>query len=386
MLTAEDIDRMSSQTKDPFEESLHEHADLYPELEGITTNLNKPVMVRKAKQVVRDRNGEAGLLSAEAKANAIAELLEESPEAVLLPVRGGFIRLSHPELANESFQLSVFSDLSNTAVTQADLDERHQDVKTGGTDPIEQQEVSTTPLSEVPEWAYSQIYDLMDAGAIQIFKSHEKAQQEMNSNAQNDKDLLEGSSGFVSNEHFLNEDGTGGPEVLTQPVLDGERVEHNAANNVLNKQVNGENPLPEDPDKVDPDPSFASGEEVRHVANRIRRCLKDPNQWVQQQVSAEEFDFRHFFGHIVVLELEGRTPSRKVNEPNRNGGMRPRVLRKIREIASAQGFEVIGKTVRREPERPDMEEEVEDNLDTELMNPEVLEEGAPDEPSIEPLR
>lgn len=386
MLNDEAIEELaSSKNKDPFEEALHEHADLYPELQEVTTDSKKAEMEREAKRIVRKGNDDAGLLSDEAKAEAIADLLERSPDSVLLPVRGGLLRLSHPELKGESFQLSVFGDLSNTSVTQEDLDERHQDVKTGGTQSMKQQELNTTPLSEAPEWAYPQIYDLGEDGMLEIFLSPEKAQESMDSFISQEKNLLEESGGFASNEHFIDEQ-TNGNDVLTQPVLDGERVEHNAANNVLNKKVNGEQPLP-GVQSVDPDPSFATQEEVRHVADRIKRCLRDPNQWVQKQVDREEFDVRHFLAHLIVLELEGRTPSRKINEPNRNGGMRQNVLRMVREIADGQGFEVIGKTVRRKPERPDLQEEVENNLQTEPMNPEHLtEEGEEGEPAIEPLR
>lgn len=171
-LTKDQIDTLNNQTntKKEFEEALHEHADEHPGLLEVTTELKREEMYEKAQDVV------AGEISNKAKADAIKRMIETSDAVVALRSQA-FLRLhknkgSAWEQDGETFTLRMFTKMGTKHLEKRTRRLQYEEY----TSP--ENNIATTPLSDVPEWAYVEVYDLALRGVLKIYDNHDQALEE----------------------------------------------------------------------------------------------------------------------------------------------------------------------------------------------------------------
>lgn len=359
MLHERDIEKFSNKNKDDFEAALHEHADVYPGLEEITTDLKKDVMKERAKEVIQD-GPDVDAMSDEDKAEALQEFAEREKEAVVVPIRGGVMRFQHPDLPGEFFEINVFEEeMGESALTfdwedpKTDYEGRRYVGTLGDPSPdqmpdegrVGQPDISCTPVEEIPSWAAAQVFEAIEEGAAGLYENERAAQQDRENLTQQDEPIIGDPTGEmrVKTEVEMEEQMNGPDQPVTRRRVtdDFRNPSHQAAWNVLNETINGEEPLPQGYNA----PVERIGEdEIQRVRGRIQRCLEAPGQIVDE-LRRDDLDERAFFNQLLRCEMQGWTPTRTAGDKKFSFKTRDDILRVIREEAEARGFEVLGDTV-----------------------------------------
>jgi len=364
VLYESDIDRFARENKPDFEALLHEYADLYPGLEEITTDMTKDDMEERAKGVIGAGPNHEGV-SDEVKAEALEDLAGRHPGAVLVPRGQALMRIDHPDLPHEQFELTVFSDLHDEETTGA-LEFLNETGPVGAAagrgDPTEQladesrpdqMEINTTPVEEVPSWAAPGVFDRIVSGRIEVYESAAAAQRSLDQVTQQTRNVLGGEAGNLRMKHEVEAVGEQNGETeydfVARPKGDFDDPSQVAAWAVLNEDVDGEPPIPERPEERSPDTSNISEEEKARVRRRIQTCLDNPRRFAD--VTPKSFDERTFFNQLLRCEFRGFTPPRTPDQDLAES-MREDIFRIIRELARDSGFEVVGDYVRPRPDQP----------------------------------
>jgi hypothetical protein len=358
-----DIDRFARENKDDFEARLHEYAELYPELGEVTTDLTKDEMAGRAKEIISEDPDPEGV-SDEVKKEAIADLAERQPDAALVPRGQAVLRIEHPDLPHEQFELNVFGFMNEEDTTGAldyDNDPGPIGIVDEGDDPSDrladetrpdQMDVNTTPITDVPSWAAPEVFDRIISGRIGVYESPKAAQRSLDQVTQQEKTILGDESGNLRMKQDVEEVGEHNGEVehefYARPTGNFNDPSQEAAWNVLNETIEGEPPIPTEPEHRVTDTSQITEEEKARVRRRIKTCLENPRRFAD--VSQEGFDKRQFFNQLLQCEFGGWTPPRTPDQKMAES-MREDVFRIIREFARDHGFEVVGDYVRPRPDQ-----------------------------------
>lgn len=284
------------------------------------------------------------------RAELFARLLREMPDAVLVPRTDALLRLENPAARSMTFEIrAVRGELGMRLRSLEEVTRRwrtpEDNLEAGHREPVH-----TTPVTAVPAWARERVLDLVEDGTLRLFATAEEAEAEQNTAATPGRGLLDSNVGKLDMKVvYAKNTGMANPPVLVEPTGEFTAAEQEAAWNVINGVVEGEYPLPDVPDAVSEDPADITKEEYLHVKGRIERCLQHPEPFTERSTSRETFDERTFFNQLLQVEYGGFTPTRHGNA--KQGGVRPKVIRLIRQTAKDRGFEVMGDYVVAKQER-----------------------------------
>lgn len=347
-LTKDQIDTINNQTntKKEFEEALHEYADEHPALLEVTTDLKRAEMQKKAKEVLD------GEITSEAKVEAIKRMNETS-DAVVALRRQPFLRLhkdsAEPfaEQSGEMFTLRMFGKMGTKH-----LDRRRREPQYEEYAPPENR-INTTPLSEVPEWAYERIYDLALDGTIKIFDNEDQAQAASRAVTHDQKPILADptKSPEMIKEMQEGRNGRDATLVSIKPGLRNASAEQDAAWHVLNSEINGIPPIPKDPEDRSEDYNDLTETELQLVTDRIKKGLEKPQQFTNKMRRGDDFKPATYLSQLLKLELSGKTAPRTGNDRNISNVTRREVVKIIRGVAQDLGYTVTGSFVREDPSR-----------------------------------
>jgi hypothetical protein len=346
-LTKEELRSLDNEasTKGDLKEALSKHESDHPGLDEVTTDQTREQMVTTAEEAI-----DAGL-TAEGKRRALQRLLDQQPNAVLMPVRQAWMRLNHPQNEDEFFVLNVFTEMGSK--DKPSPTDPENDVDLTEKPDVDQVDVDVTPLGEVPDWVLPQLYDLIMSGDVEVFDSPADAQRKANQQVKGTQQpMLDEPSRPVNLESKVDEDmagiGDDDAPVVTEPQANFRRPEQWCAWNVLARPVNGEQPLPERPEEISADPNDLTDAELTRVERRIRNCLEAPQRYYED-ANRQAFEERVFFDQLLECEMDGANAPRNSNQ--KIGGIsRPQVVKIIREIANERGFDVVGAFVSEQPD------------------------------------
>ena len=335
-LTPEQVDTIDGKTptKADLEKALHEHGDDHPGLLEITADeYKRDIMIKKAKEVVSSQ------VSAEVKREAVRSLIEKRSSAVVIPIVQPYMLLLDPQQVEKPFVLSVYSDMGNTdtnprrpELVPEDEREQYSEVSPQG-----------TKVSDLPEWSFIQVYDMIEKGHIRVFDSAEAAAAYSGLSSRNQEQVPILDDATASSRFELTRTRSIGdqPGAVYERVSDNRTgAEQKAARAVLFEEVNQDPPLPANSKEVSPDPSTITQAEVDKVRHRIKDCLENPRRYAQAE-NLRTFDKRTFFSQLLADELAGFTPGRRQGEKIA-GRPRPTIVKLIRGIASDYNFDVVG--------------------------------------------
>lgn len=343
-LTLDDIGRIdaNADTKGDLEDSLSEHAREYPDFEEIDSDtLTREEMLEAAKAAIQKGISDQG------KTDAVKKLLDKQPESVIVPVTQAFMMLTHPKQKEEPIRITVYSDMGWSTRDSARPDPRDPEE-----DPeINQLQIQSTALQELPDWALPKIYDLAIAGDIRIFPNHDAAQKAVETQVRRTEPILDDPS--VTPGYEYRRDGNAYADEADQPLVAEptarfRKPAQRVAWNVLNSVVDQDPPLPQNPSEVSTDPNNLTEAEKSRVERRIKTALESPERYARK-ARRESFDKRAFFDQLLELEMSGYNAPRS-GDQDIGRVTRPEVIAKIREIADAHGFEVVGDFVREKPD------------------------------------
>lgn len=343
-LTKGDIQTINNQTntKKEFQDALHEHADDHPALLDVTTDLKREEMLTKAEEVID------GEISAEAKVEAIKRMCETSDGVVALR-RQPFLRLDkRPGVQDsDSFTMRMF-----TRMGSKHLEGRKATLQYEEHTPPENR-INTTPLEDIPEWAYERVYDLALEGTLKIYDNEDQAQQESKAVIQNQKPILADPTRSPEMIAEKQEARGGGDATLVdvRPGLKNASPEQDAAWHVLNSEVNNIPPLPTEPSERSDDIKDLTETELNLVTDRITKALEQPQQYTNKMKRGADFDDATFLSQLLKLELTGKTAPRKASDRAISNVTRRQVVKIIRDIAKDLGYTVTGSFVREDPDR-----------------------------------
>lgn len=337
-LTKDELATIDNQTntKKEFQEALHEHADAYPALLDITTDDKRDKMRARAEEIID------GEVTSEAKTEAVRRMNETSDVVVALR-RQGFLSLSN---GKETFTLRMFERMGSKHRT-----ERKSTLQYEEHEPPENR-INVTPLSEIPEWAYENIYDLAVDGTLKIYDSEDHAQQESRDTIQKQKPILADPTQSPS-MIVEQQDGRGGADatlVDVRPGLKNASPEQDAAWHVLNSEVNGIPPIPTEPEERSDDYNNLTETELNLVTERVKKGLEQPKVFTTK-LKNKDFDDRKYLSQLLKLELTGKTAPRRGTDRNISNVTRREVVKIIRGIAQELGYTVTGHFVREDPDR-----------------------------------
>lgn len=363
--------------KDDLLEALKKEAETYPELAGIDPELTKDELIAQYEAVVaaaekadskpeekpeeNDQETPAEEEEGEVdKAELYARLLKEMPEAAVVPRTAMLLTLEHPTTPSLTYTIrAVAGELGSRALTLEEVTRRWKSPE-DNYETAHREKVHATLLSDVPEWAREQIVDLVEDETLALYATVEEAEREESEATTHGKAILDNDVGRLDMKVvFAANTGSANPPMLVEPTGKFDRAEQECAWNVVNGFVEGEGPLPDDPEAINEDPQTITTEELMHVERRIQRCLEHPALFTERTVSKESFDQKMFFNQLLQIEYGGFTPRRNGN--SKNGGVRKRIVKLLRQRARDAGFEVMGDYVINRQERG----EIKPNLPTE---------------------
>jgi hypothetical protein len=290
-----------------------------------------------------------GVLAAN-KANLFRRLLTEMPDAVMVPVYDIMLRLEHPIVPTLTFEVRAVEGQLGSVLIPIERMVRQWRRPEDDTNKITSARLKSTPIKDVPEWAFEQVVALLQDGTLKLFTTATEMETQVVNTPGQQGSLLDTNIGVLDMKVvYAKNTNAANPPILVEPVGQFKTAEQEAAWNVINGIVDGEFALPDDPTDISGDPRTITTVEVQHVDRRIRRCLQSPERFTARPTSARLFDQKTFFNQLLQIEFSGFTPRR--HDLAKNGGRRPRILKLIRKIAVEQGFEVISDYVINRQER-----------------------------------
>lgn len=343
-LTTEDVGRIDgkSDTKSDLEEKLKEHSRDYPLLDKVDSEEQKREKMLEIARAAIEQG-----LSDQGKTDAINQLLDEQPNAVVVPLTQSFLMLTHPKGKEDPVRITVYEDMGwSTRETSSPEPRDPEEPVT-----VDQITPKVKPLDEIPEWGYPKIYDLTIMDDIGIFKNKDVAHRELETSPNRNEPILDDPS--TTPEFEYRRDGSAYDDKEDQPIVAEatarfQNPAQKAAWNVLNNVVDQDAPLPRSPGDISSDPNDLTEAEISRVDRRIRTCLESPERF-SRDARRGEFDERAFFDQLLECEMKGYNAPR--GNGNEIGGVtRPEIIGKIREIASSRGFDVVGTFVREQPQ------------------------------------
>jgi hypothetical protein len=316
--------------------------EAHPELAELNDKMTKAEIAAAVDAAVGE--GEAD------RAELFARLLKEMPDAVLVPRTDALLRLANPSAPSMTFEIrAVEGELGMRLRTLEEVTRRWRTPE-DNLEASHREPVRTTPITDVPTWAREQVLELVEAGTLRLFATAEEASAEENTAATHGRGLLDSNVGKLDMKVvYAKNTGMAQPPVLVEPTGEFTAAEQEAAWNVINGVVEGEYPLPDMPDAISEDPADITKEEYLHVKERIERCLQHPEPFTERSTSRDVFDERTFFNQLLQIEYGGFTPTRHGNA--KQGGVRAKIVRLIRQMAKERGFEVMGDYVVTRQER-----------------------------------
>lgn len=322
-------------------------AEVDSRLQGVDTSRNHADILADVTARLSEGDPPKVADPAEDKLAAFDRLTTERPDAVVIPVRQAIVRLQKAGLG--TFEMSALPDLEMKYVTE--LSEMTRQWKEPAENKVEEgRRVGTTRLADVPTWARSAVYDMVEAGDLRVYIDDAAAQEQAGKYTKAPMiDLLDTVTGTVDMKVVYGK--TTGMAGAHRPITveatgTFTEIEQEVAWNVLNSRVGSQPPLPANPDEVSTDPGTLTRAEVEHVRDRIKDAIERPDRYTEKKLPPTAsgrpvFRERIFFNQLLSCEYGGFTPQRSVNA-NKNGGTRRQILLLIRKIAADYGFEVVG--------------------------------------------